>query len=51
MTKTCETPPTGELKATVWPSGEIFAEPIGLSQWLICVIFAGSLGAFEPTPK
>ena len=45
MTNTCPMPPTGELNATVWPSGESRAPSIGLSQWLICVIFAGPLGA------
>src|ERR1700687_6139119 len=45
MTNTCSMPPTGELNDTVWPSGESRAPSIGLSQWLIGVIFAGPLGA------
>ena len=47
MTNIWETPSTGELKATVWPPGESFALFMGLSQWLICVIFAGAAGAFD----
>src|ERR1700722_15108467 len=51
MTKTCEMPATWEVNATVWPSGEIRALFMGLSQRLICVIFAGPLGALEPRKK
>src|SRR5580693_7527760 len=51
MTKTCEMPATCEVTATVWPSGEIRALFMGLSQRLICVIFAGPLGALEPRKK
>src|SRR5256885_13527896 len=44
-------PLTGEAKASVWPSGDNRGENIGLSQWLICAIFAGALETREPAPK
>src|SRR6202030_2806837 len=45
------TPSTGEVNATVCPSGESLAPSIGLFQWLICVILAGPLGVVEPPLK
>ena len=50
MTNTCSTPLTGELNATVWPSGESVAESMGLFQWLICVTLDGPLGALGRGP-
>ena len=44
MTKTWNTPPAGEVKATVCPSGESMARFMGLFQWLICAILAGPDG-------
>src|SRR5215469_3526099 len=44
-------PPTGEANATAWPSGDSLTLFIGLFHWLICVIFAGPLGALERGQK
>jgi len=51
ITYTWKIPATGEVKATVRPSGESAAPLIGLFQWLICLIAAGAFGSLGPVVK